>query len=326
MSSFIKNIQNTAHTHKLWSRDSKILVAVSGGPDSICLLHALVYLSKKYNWTLRIVHVNYGLRAIDSDLDEKLVRSLAKKYTVPISVLKPRITETSNLEERLREIRYTFFEQTRKKYAFESIATAHTLDDQAETVLMRLIRGSGLAGLFAMQFKTNHIIRPLLNISRENVMQYITEHSLVYRNDTSNTDIRFTRNAVRHKLIPYLQRNFNPSIKEVLAHTATLIAHDYELLIKQEFLSAIPYTQDENGIHFSILEFLHQNQSMQRISLRRMILQLRGNIKGITGAHIQEILKTIQSTKNKNKILSFYEITFAIKGQIATLSCIIHKK
>lgn len=320
MSAFIKNIQNTAHTYQLWSRGSKILVGVSGGPDSVCLLDVLAFLSKKYDWQLRIAHVNYGLRSDDSNEDEVFVRGLAKQYDIPCSILKPKITRRSNLEESLRDIRYTFFEKTLQKYGLDVVAIAHTLDDQAETVLMRLIRGSGLAGLRAMQPKTGTIIRPFLETTRKDVMLYINKQGLSYRIDSSNEDTRFFRNNIRHKLLPYLQKNFNPAIKEVLANTARIVGEDYDALLSFAELCPITFCQDTKALSFQASDLLTLSMSMQKMVLRNFLTIVQGDVKGIVSAHIDEMLKMIRSNKSKVKTISFQGLVITHKGTRVTLS------
>lgn len=319
MSAFIKNIQNTAHAHQLWSRGSKILVGVSGGPDSICLVAILVFLSKKYDWHLRIAHVNYDLRGTDSAEDEVFVRNLATHYHLPCSVLKPKITEQSNLEEYLRDIRYAFFEKTRQKYAFDTVAVAHTLDDQAETVLMRLIRGSGLSGLRAMQVKTGTIIRPFLETTRESILAYIKQQNLAYRTDHSNTDARFLRNNIRHQLIPYLQKHFNPAIKEVLATTASVIGEDYAQLQSATTACPIPFSYVDQILTFQAHDLLRLTPSSQKMVLREFLRLIRGDMKGITSAHISEVLKMLQSTKSKIKTLSFGGLHIVCTGTTVSI-------
>lgn len=296
-----------------------MLVGVSGGPDSACLLDVLFVLSKKYDWQLRIAHVNYGLRGNDSTEDELFIRSLAKKYKLPCSVLKPKITQRANLEEALRDIRYDFFEKTRQKYAFDAVAVAHTLDDQAETLLMRLIRGSGFSGLRAMQPKTSAIIRPLLETTRKDVMHYIKKQGITYRTDSSNTDTRFFRNNIRHRLIPYLQKNFNPGIQEVLANTARIVGEDYDTLLSFADLCPLTFHHTKKGLYFQSGDLLALSTSMQKMVLRKLLTVIRGDIKGITSAHIDEVLKMLHSTKSKTKTLSFQGFDITSKGTTTTI-------
>ena len=227
MAQFVKTIQNFAFLNDLWEKDSKIIVGVSGGSDSVCLLDVLNKLAPKYGFQLHIAHVNYGLRDKASDLDEVFVRKLAAKYELPLSVLIAKKRQYSgNLESNLRKIRYDYFEELRLEIGFDNVAVAHNQDDQAETVLMRIIRGSGLNGLSAMKAKSVKIIRPLLGTSKGDILAYVKENKLKYRTDKSNADIKFLRNSIRHGLLPYLEKNFNPSIKKTLSEWSIAVACD----------------------------------------------------------------------------------------------------
>lgn len=320
MSAFIKSIQNTAHQYSLWEQDTKILVAVSGGPDSMCLLHVLIFLSKKYNFTLHVAHINYGIRTKDALLDEELVRSTAYKYDLPISVLRPNFSGSKNIEEQLRIIRYDFFEKIRAEHNLDVIAIAHNQNDQAETLLLNLLRGSGLKGLGAMQHKNHAIIRPLLDVARENIMKYVKYTDIPYRIDKSNHATIFFRNKIRNKLLPYLQKNYNPNIQKTLAQTAIILSDDYTKLTHAETVTYIPYISDNNGIHFDSDDFLLLDNSSQRQFLRDLIQITIGSLNGITLPHIQEITKLISSKKSKTKKHSFRKVIVAVKGSTVTLS------
>lgn len=320
MSAFIKTVQNTAFTHKLWKRHSKILIGVSGGPDSMCLLHVLFVLSKKYDFTLHIAHINYGLRKRDSLLDEELVQKAAIFYNIPLSILRPTITSRKNLEEHLRSIRYEFFENIRKEYDLEYIAVAHNQNDQAETVLLHLMRGSGLTGLSGMRYKNKDIIRPFLNIERSSIIQFAKENNIAYRLDKSNSKNIFSRNKIRNKLIPYLEKNFNPAIRKILAHTAITIGDDYEKLLSLEHHLSLPYQEKEDGLYFSATDFLLLDISMQKLALRRLLKQLHGSIRGITSSHILEMIKLITSTKSKKKYHSFHTLRLSMQGEQVMIS------
>lgn len=216
---FVRRFQNIIAKHRLLPRGSKIIIAVSGGPDSIALLALLARLREKHGFTLSVAHVNYQLRGRDSDRDEALVRKLCTEWSVPISVLYPKERPKNNIEERLRIIRYRFFERLRKQHGFDYVVTAHTLNDVAETFLLNLIRGSGQAGLTPFQRSPAHLVRPLINICKDEILEFLKQENIVFRIDRSNNSRRFTRNRIRHDLLPLLQ-TFNPSIIETLAETA----------------------------------------------------------------------------------------------------------
>ena len=177
-----------------------------------------------------MAHVNYRLRGRDADRDEELVRERAREYRQAVSVCRPRTAKKGNLEENLRERRYDYFEKLRQEKKFDLIAVAHNQDDQAETLLLRLLRGAGFQGLAAMRPRQERVIRPLLATSRAEIMHYCKARALPFREDATNRDPRFLRNRVRHRLLPYLEKNFEPRIKKILAETAALLARDYALL------------------------------------------------------------------------------------------------
>lgn len=313
MSSFLKNIQNTAHRFDLWKRGDTILVAVSGGPDSLCLLDCLFCLSKKYEWSLHIAHVNYALRGVDSDADEALVRERAEFYTLPLSTLHPKkLQKTNNLEARLRDIRYDFFEKTRRTLGFNSIAVAHNQDDQAETLLLRLIRGSGLRGLGAMRPKDGVIIRPLLLTSRNEILEYLSEKQLPFRLDASNSDPAFTRNRVRHELLPFLE-SFNPNIRETLSNAALSLADDADLLA---LLLAPSLSKESDSQRFSldVDAFCVLHPALQR-SILRHIAEVSGHYEQPPSfGEIDEMRAFLMSSKNKAAYKTFRGLKFTRRG------------
>ncbi len=220
---FVRRFQNALAKNHLLPRGSKIVAAVSGGPDSIALLTLLVRLREKHDFTLRAAHVNYRIRGRDSDRDEKLVRKLCADWSVPLSVLHPKEGPKNNLEERLRIIRYRFFERRRKRYGFDTIVTAHTMNDVAETFLLNLIRGAGNRGLSPFQRPFLSVTRPFVHFRKSAIEEFLATENIPYRIDRSNASKRFTRNRVRHELLPLLE-TFNPSIVETLVRTAKMLA------------------------------------------------------------------------------------------------------
>lgn len=217
---FLKRVQTFAAAHALWDTDSRILIAVSGGPDSVCLLDILAFLSQKYSFSLGIAHVNYQLRGKDSATDERFVRTLAQHYQIPCFIQRYPVGRPHD-ENTLREFRYAFFEKLRKQHRFDRLALGHHMGDQAETLLMNLIRGAGPMGMAGMLPKHNSHIRPLLALDRTHILRYLAACSLEFRTDESNTDTRYTRNRIRHELLPLLRDRFNPNIIATLARSAS---------------------------------------------------------------------------------------------------------
>lgn len=225
---FVRRFQNVLAKNRLLPRGSNIIVAVSGGPDSVALLALLARLREKHAFSLHVAHVNYRLRGRDSERDEALVRRLCKHWSVPVSILRPKTQAKNNLEERLRLIRYGFFDRLQKQHGFDYVVTAHTMNDVAETLLLNLIRGSGSRGLSPFQRSLPSIARPLIYCQKSDIERFLTDEGIPFRIDRSNQSKRFTRNRVRHELLPLLE-TFNPSIIETLARTAAMLAQEKRL-------------------------------------------------------------------------------------------------
>ena len=216
--------------YKLWAALHKLLpdtsglrigVACSGGPDSVALLSALLAITPLRDYRLRVLHVNHGLRP-ESGQEQDMLQTLCQQWRVPLSVKKLQPPpDLKGIEAWAREARYTFFQESLAAAPLDYIATAHTQDDQAETVLFRLMRGSarrGIAGIPPM--RDNWLLRPFLHCSRQEIDVYTKEKKLPYVIDPSNADLRFTRNKIRHVLLPFLEQEFSPQVRRHLASLA----------------------------------------------------------------------------------------------------------
>jgi tRNA(Ile)-lysidine synthase len=308
----VRRIQNFVAKHHLWQAGDSFIVAVSGGADSLCLLDILVFLQKKYHFSLHIAHVNYGLRGKDSDADEKLVRARAQDYHLPLSVFHPRATSSS--EEHLRDLRYRFFEKVRLKTNSTAIVVAHHQDDQAETLLLRLLRGSGMQGLSAMRPRQGHVIRPLLDTARKDILQYLKERSLAYRIDQSNRDPRFLRNRIRHHLLPLLEKEYQPQVKRILSETATLLATDYALLETLDDSTNPPSPE----IILSASQLLTLPEAALHLTLRKLLkpfFEKKSPPQGV----VNEVKKLLFSTKKKSQIITLRGLKIERKGDTVRL-------
>ena len=300
MKNLVKHVQDVNSQKKMWQPTDIIVVGVSGGPDSMCMVDVLRRIAQKTEVTIIIAHVNYGLRGNDSINDEKLVQEYALKYNIDYEVF---VCEDASegSENQWRDIRYNFFKKVLAKYDANKIAVAHTKNDQAETLLGHLIRGSGLQGLSGMRFcSENNIIRPLLSALRKDVLKYCDEQKISYNIDKTNEDTIFMRNRLRRELIPGIAKSYNSKIIETLASTAMTIADDYDFLktVQKEF-----WTSKKDYITFSADDFLLRHPSQQRLALRTIIEQLRGSLVDIESSFIEEMRKVISSTKNKHQVI-----------------------
>lgn len=197
-----------------------LLVGVSGGPDSVALLDALVQLGYRPH----VAHLNHQLRGAESDADAEFVRQLANKYGLPVTVESQSVPPD---EDACRQARLAFFERVAARTGTGKILLAHNADDQVETFLLRLLRGAGPTGLSGMQADRQigqvRLLRPLLEVSRGEVLEYLRTRGLTYREDSSNANRRFLRNRIRHELLPLLEREYNPGIRDVLRRTAEIL-------------------------------------------------------------------------------------------------------
>lgn len=317
----IKTIQNTAFQNELWARGARIVLGVSGGADSACLLDVMAKIAPKADLKLLIAHINYGLRGKDSERDEAFVRKLAEKYELKISVLSK--IEVSDFlksefrkmpsENELREIRYAFFEEIRQANDFDSIAVAHNANDQVETFLMRIIRGAGLKGLSAMKYKNNFIIRPLLGISRKEILSYLKKNKLSFRTDKTNAQDLFFRNKVRNKLLPYLEKNFNPQIGKTISNSVAAIADDYD------FLEKVVAKEARSTKELSVQKILALHPALQKRLLLKFMEEKKADLKNIEASHIEETLKILKSTKGKNQVVLYKGLKITRKGDRVTI-------
>ncbi len=221
-------VRETVRKYALARRDTRVLVALSGGPDSVALTHVLRDLQSEGAVVVAaLAHFNHQLRGADADADEAFCRAMAASLGLPIEVGRADVRAAArearrSIEDTARSLRYAFLEQAADRVGAEAIAVGHSLDDQAETFLLRLVRGSGSRGLASILPRAGRVIRPLLDIPRADLRQYATERGLDFRDDASNRDRSIPRNRVRLELITYLEREFNPGLNRVLAREAAL--------------------------------------------------------------------------------------------------------
>ena len=265
---------------------ASLLAAVSGGADSVALLAALAAL-RNSEWRLGAAHVNHKLRGRESEADARFVARVAKGLSVPVYLAEARIAPGANLEERAREQRYGRLVEIARSEKFHFLATAHTIDDQAETVLLRLLRGAGTGGLSGIApERPDGILRPMLTCTRDEVLEFLRRRGLRFRRDRTNRSILFTRNRIRRFLLPRLAREFNPAIRETLARTAELLRDDEAFLEETARRAARRFCRDSrlNGRNFDRLA-----PALQRRVIRVWLSSRRGHLRSISAAHVEHV-------------------------------------
>ncbi len=275
----------------------KIVVAVSGGADSTALLDALARLRerKEQHGEIIVAHLNHLLRGEESDEDENFARKLANQLNLPVCV--ERITvadharsEKKNLEATARRLRYDFLRRVGEEHEANFVFTAHTLDDQAETVLMRLARGSGAEGLrgihrIVVLSEQLKLARPMLAVTRAEVIEHCQRYNLAFRSDSSNLSMDFTRNRIRHELLPMLE-TFNPRIQESLARASELIADDEDFL--QPFAEKV-LEESREGARLNVKPLQKAHPAVVRRVLRQWLRGELGTLLRINAAHVAAI-------------------------------------
>lgn len=292
----VEKVKNTIKKYNLIQQGDKIVVGVSGGPDSIALLFLLHALRNELKLTLHIAHLDHMLRK-DSHKDKEFVEGLAKKLRLPVTTAKVNvkaIAQRGSIEEIARNARLGFLFRVVRDTKADKIALAHNLDDQAETVLMRILRGTGLYGLAGILPKRNiagyQIIRPLIEVRRKEIEAFLKRRKIKPCRDASNLEEVYFRNKIRNKLLPILEEGYSSNIKEILTNLAESAGIDYDYLYTKA-----SYLIQRFGRRINLKVFLRLHPALQRIVLRLAIARLQGSTRRITFAHIREIEDLILS-------------------------------
>ena len=299
----------TIERYALLSRADRILVAVSGGPDSVALVHLLHELREEFQLHVEVGHLQHGIRGAEAKEDARFVAALAENLALPFHLKEvdlPRMRSQAgkgNLEALAREERYRFFAEVVSERELHKVATAHTEDDQAETVLLWLLRGTGMKGLGGMSplhrrrivagdtTNTLIVVRPLLEVSKSEILSYLEQRKIAYRIDRSNQDILLLRNWIRLELLPKIQQRAGGDFSARLSHLASLF-RDENSLLDELARKSYESMDKENGL--SRAGLLSEPKALQRRILRHWIGRTRGHLRGLEFVHIAQLLRLIE--------------------------------
>lgn len=289
------------------------MVAVSGGPDSVALLSILAHLRRELHFSLHVAHLNHMFRAKEAEEDALYVKELAKKFSLPITVRKrnvPAFIKRKHLspEEGARQVRYKFLQDVAEKTGANKIALGQTADDQVETILMWMLRGSGLKGLAGIPavrpLENFLIIRPLMEVSRSEIEDYLREEGLPAQVDASNLKPVYLRNKIRLKLLPLLARDYNPNIKSVLSGMSQILEADDEYLteVQERIFQKVARVQGRRRVEINLVSLRKLHPSMQRRILRRSIELVKGNLQGITLSHLEDVINMVNQGQTGSQV------------------------
>lgn len=300
--SFFAEIHRTVTSNKLIADGDIVIVGVSGGPDSTALAHILYELRYILGLKIIVAHFNHRMRP-QAIRDEQFVARMAKDLglTYVCARAKERPPKTGSLEDWARRQRFDFLVRTAVKYKADAVALAHTADDLAETVLMRILRGSGLMGLKGMsEASVMHgikFIRPFLSVAKVRLLEYLREHRLGYCKDQTNKTTDFFRNKIRLKLLPLLNKEYNANVRNVLVHLSRSVADDYDLLFREASALWPGVCKITSGNRTSVVldagKLRKVHPALMRIIVRMAYEKLKGDMNQLTFGHVQSVEKLL---------------------------------
>lgn len=318
-----EEVLKTIKTYNLIEKNDKVVIGVSGGPDSICLLHLLYSIKKELEFEIVVAHINHQIRKV-ADSETEYVKDFCKNLGIECFVKKENITELAKkqkkgTEEAGRQVRYDFFEDVAQKTNSNKIATAHNSNDRAETVILNILRGSGISGLKGIEaMRDNKYIRPLIFTKREKIEEYCQENNLNPKIDESNMENIYNRNKVRNIIIPYIEKEFNKNIIQTINRLSDVATEENEFLQK---LTEEQYNTISTIENDTIILDLKKFNQLELVIKRRLILytinEAIHTTNGIEKVNIDDIIKLCKNNIG-NKYLSPIKLIkiYVKKGKI----------
>jgi tRNA(Ile)-lysidine synthase len=304
----IKKVRDMISRYDMITPGDRVVVAVSGGPDSICLLSILHELKDDLRLALVVAHFDHGLRPAEDEHETGFVESMAVSLELPFETKRADQClrqGSASFEEMARQARYQYLEGVKEKFFAQKIAVGHNLNDQAETVLMRLLRGSGPTGLAGIPpYREEKIIRPLIEISRKEIESYLDEKGLKYVTDSSNFEPRYLRNRIRMELIPLLKR-YQPNIVELLGKTAEIMRSDEAWLEAEarQWVKKKSETGERGEIQIPLIVFLKLPSALRSRVIRHLLRIGGGSLHRVSSRHIQAINNLAEGEKSQARVV-----------------------
>ena len=298
----LHRVKKTIERFRMFDPGDRVGVATSGGPDSVALLHVMARIAEDLNLTLIIIYLNHGLRGEESDSEDEFVRRLGESMKIlvesrKISIPSIREKEKGSLEDVCRKERYKFFEEVVKNYHLNKIALGHNLNDQAETVVIKFLRGSGLEGLRGiLPVRDGIYVRPLLEVSREEILFFLREERAEYITDSSNMDNRYLRNRIRNELIPELKEFYNPRLVENVGRMSNILRLENDFIEKcvDEILSDWSINSYEEEVKIDIPNLKSLHPALQFRVIKTILDDISSSKKGIGYIHVKSVIDLIE--------------------------------
>lgn len=307
----IHKIKNTIIRENLIEKHDKILIGLSGGADSVFLLNILIQLQRDLDFEIYTCHINHSYR--DTALrDENFSRKISEEnnikfFSKKVDMKQYSIDNSISLEDSGRILRYKYFNEILKSEDLNKIAVAHHLDDQVETFFLHLFRGSGIDGLCGIQYQNKNIIRPLLDVSKSEILNYLDENDIDYVTDETNFVADVQRNKIRLEMLPYIQDNFNRSISESIYRTVNILKDSKEIIDDVTNFKYKKLVNQENGEYFiDVNLFVREKKSVKRNIIRKLLIELNGSNQDIRMVYIDDIIELFDLKNGSQYVFKDY--------------------
>ena len=307
MNKLLEQVKNNIYTYNLIEDKDIIVIGLSGGPDSIFLIHALSALKpviekeKKITYRLHAAHINHKIRE-EAGYDENLAMEYASTLGVPFHLLAIDVVEEAKklkigTEECGRRVRYDFFNKVKEELNATKIAVAHNAGDNAETIMLNFLRGAGIQGLSGMEYINKDIIRPILDIDKKDILEYLDENKIPYAIDKTNLENDYTRNKVRNDLLKKIENEFNPNIITALNRMAKINKQDNEIILNavETAYNNLGVKKDKDEIAIDTRKFNEYSDAMKFRLVRQIVMDLTGNVQNVEMIHVKDTCKLIEA-------------------------------